>query len=507
MRIPLLDAEKWWGAATDLGPQMPFEACGEVIDLRLANYNNQTAPLLLSNKGRYIWADGPLRISFDSTAVNVEAYRGQLQLSQSDDPTLRGAYNDACRHYFPPQGSLPPTEFFAAPIYNTWIELMYDQNQADILKYAHDIIDHGFPPGVLMIDDNWQEDYGVWQFRHDRFPDPAAMVEQLHSLGFKVMLWVCPFVSPDSKEARDLHARGFLVKARESDEMAVMQWWNGFSACIDLSNPDAYAYLRDRFKSLQERFGIDGFKFDAGDPERYLPENVAVFDGRSYDTEQTRLWAQLAMEFPFNELRACWQMGNQPLVQRLGDKKYSWDGVGRLVPSMIAAALIGHSFACPDMIGGGEYSSFLNIDSGSFDPALIIRSCQIHAAMPMMQFSVAPWRILGKEHLDICRTYANWHCQLGKYILEMAETTATTGTPIVRHMAYAFPDEGFEEINDQYMLGDRYLIAPVVAEGSSRTVKLPRGRWRDDNGKVFKGGRSYVLTDIALDRLPRFEKL
>lgn len=507
MNLPYLESEHWYGLATDLGVKMPFKAAPTVYDLRIEDYNNQTTPLLLSSKGRYLWADGPLRVSFDDNGVNVTAHRGELQLGQAEEATLRGAYDEASKKYFPPQGGVPPQEFFNLPIYNTWIELMYDQNQDDILKYAHSIVDHGFPPGIIMIDDNWQKDYGDWEFRPDRFPSPKEMVDTLHALGFKVMLWVCPFISPDSKEARDLHNEGLLVKASDGENMGVLNWWNGYSACYDLSNPEAYKRLKDKFVGLQEKYGIDGFKFDAGDPERYLSENVKVYDGKSFDTEQTRLWAQLASEFPYNELRACWQMGNQPLVQRLGDKKYSWAGVGQLVPDMIAAALIGHSYSCPDMIGGGEYSSFLNVDEDSFDSDLIIRSCQIHSLMPMMQFSVAPWRILNKEQLDIILDYANLHCDFGPYILEMAQQTAENGTPIVRHMTYAFPGEDFEEINDQYMLGDKYLVAPIMTESNTREVKLPKGSWRDDTGKKYKGGRTYTLADVPLSRLPYFERI
>lgn len=505
IHIPYSEGESWYGLATDLGPVMPFTPDSVVYDLRIQDFNNQTSPLLLSSKGRYLWADGPLKVSFTEGGINVEAHRGTPRLSTSADATLRGAYNDACKAYFPPQGGLPPEEFFSKPIYNTWIELMYDQNQADILKYVHSIVDNGFPPGVLMIDDNWQKDYGDWDFRPDKFPDPKGMIDTLHDLGFKVMVWVCPFVSPDSKESRDLNAKGYLVKAPGSDEPAILWWWNGYSTCYDLSNPDAYTHLKNKFVGLQEKYGIDGFKMDAGDPERYLEENVAVFDGKSFDTEQTRLWAQLASEFPYNELRACWQMGNRPLVQRLGDKKYSWTGVSQLVPAMISAALLGHSYSCPDMIGGGEYSSFLNVDEDSFDSDLIVRSCQIHAMMPMMQFSVAPWRILDDKHLNIILDYANLHCELGPYLLEMARKTASDGTPIVRHMAYAFPGEGFEEVNDQYMLGDRYLVAPVMSADNSRSVMLPKGNWKDDTGKKFKGGKTYLLKNVPLERIPYFE--
>ena len=113
--------------------------------------------------------------------------------------------------HFPPSGTIPPEMFLNKPQYNTWIELVYDQNQEDVLKYAHGIVDNGFPPGILMIDDNWQKYYGSTEFRPDRFPDPKGMVDELHALGFKVMLWICPFVSPDSQEYRMLRDKGYLV--------------------------------------------------------------------------------------------------------------------------------------------------------------------------------------------------------------------------------------------------------------------------------------------------------
>ena len=271
----------------------------------------------------------------------------------------------------------------------------------------------------------------------------------------------------------------------------------------DLSNPAAYNHLREALQKIQKDYGIDGFKFDAGDPERYLAKDVDVFDQQSYDTEQTYLWAKLGLEFPYNEFRACWKWGGQPLVQRLGDKTYSWNGVASLVPSMVSAGLLGYSYTCPDMIGGGEYSSFLGIDVSSFDQTLIVRSCQIHSMMPMMQFSVAPWRILNKENLETCIKYAKWHEQLGDYILSLAKEASITGEPIVRHMEYAFPNQGFEECKDQYMLGNKYLVAPIMSSDNTRIVKLPKGKWKDDMGKLYKGGKTYTI-DVPLSRLPWF---
>lgn len=503
--IGILPNEKWWGGATDLGSAMPFASNAAAFDLQTQNFNNQTTPLLVSNKGRYIWSDGPFSFQLKDGKIRVQTARGNIDCVMAGN-TLKEAYLAASEKHFPPSGVLPPELFFSRPQYNTWIELIYNQNQEDILKYAKGIIANGFPTGILMIDDNWQKYYGNFEFRPDKFPNPKAMVDELHAMGFKVMLWVSPFVTPDSEESRYLRQKGYLVKKKGSQQPAILNWWNGSSACYDLSNPEAYNHLRNALRKMQQDYNIDGFKFDAGDPERYLKEEVDIFDHQSYDTEQTYLWAKLGLEFPYNEFRACWKQGGQALVQRLGDKKYSWEGVASLVPSMIAAGLIGHSYVCPDMIGGGEYSSFWGVDTSNFDQDLIVRSCQIHSMMPMMQFSVAPWRILNKENLDICLKYAKWHEQLGDYILSLAKKSSATGEPIVRHMDYAFPNQGFEDCRDQYMLGDQYLVAPIMSSNHTRTVKLPKGKWKDDMGKQYKGRKTYTIT-APLSRLPWFVEM
>ena len=126
--------------------------------------------------------------------------------------------------------------------------------------------------------------------------------------------------------------------------------------------------------------------------------------------------------------------------------------------------------------------------------------------MPMMQFSVAPWRVLSKENMEICSRYARLHEQMGDYILECARNSAQTGEPIVRNMEYAYPHQGFEECKDQFMLGSRFLVAPMVKKGTVREVWLPKGIWRDDQGKKIRGPKSLTI-EVPLDRLPYYERI
>ena len=122
-----------------------------------------------------------------------------------------------------------------------------------------------------MIDDNWQDRYGTWRFDCEKFSDPKGMVDKLHSMGFKVMLWVVPFISSDSPVYRDLAEKKLLIfEDKEKTKPAKIEWWNGVSALVDLSNPAGSHGLKVSCLSLVNDYGVDGFKFDAGDPESYV---------------------------------------------------------------------------------------------------------------------------------------------------------------------------------------------------------------------------------------------
>lgn len=503
--ISILPGEKWWGGFVAKGSQMPYHQTNGMLDLSKQNFNNQGVPLLLSNKGRYIWSDEAFKFEINATEIRIESEFEELKPLQAGS-TLREAYMGACKKHFPPSGKLPDPLFFSMPQYNTWIELMYNQNQVDVLNYADNILKHDFPVGVLMIDDNWQKYYGNFEFKPDKFPDPKGMIAQLHEKGFKVMLWVCPFVSPDSPEFRELKRKGYLIRRKGSKEPATVNWWNGHSACYDLTNPEAFDYFVSILKNMQREYNVDGFKLDAGDVQYYDPQVVDSYKQNATSTDHSEAWAKVGLEFSFNEYRACWKMGGEALVQRLGDKSYSWNAVGLLVPDMISAGLLGYAYACPDMIGGGAFGSFLGIDPATFDQKLIVRSTQTHTLMPMMQFSVAPWRILDEKHLEICRTMAKLHVRMGDYILECARHASVTGEPIVRHLEYMFPNQGFAECKDQFMLGEKYLVAPVVTADKQRTVAFPKGKWRDEQGKIHQGGKT-ISINVGIERLPYFEKI
>lgn len=509
--IEIEENELWYGAAVNEGEKMPFEK-GYKANLNGNAYGNQASPLLISNKGRYIWSEAPFAFEFREKHIVISENSEPIHLEKNGN-TLKEGYLGASGKYFPPKNKLPEMLLFTSPQYNTWIELIYNQNQKDILDYTHQIIDNGFPPGVLMIDDNWAPYYGRFEFRKDRFPDAKAMVDELHSLGFKVMIWICPFIRPDSEEARFLMKNKWVLMDNmgnldlcwdKATKPAIVEWWNGFSMVMDFTNPEALGWFQEQLDFMMLEYGIDGFKLDAGDPE-YYTHNVLSYKNVT-SNEHARLWGELGLKYPLNEYRAMWKMGNEPLVERLRDKHHTWEDLQLLIPHITTAGLLGYSYSCPDMIGGGDYSSFIDVDSDKLDPKLIVRSAQCHALMPMMQFSVAPWRILDDVHFSAVKKAVELRQKFVPEIVKLAEESAKTGLPIVSNMEFMFPDQGFGDCKDQFMLGQNFLVAPIITTEDSREVRFPEGNWVDANGDIIEGGQTLSF-DVPLDQLLWFRKL
>jgi alpha-glucosidase (family GH31 glycosyl hydrolase) len=490
----------WWAGIIEDGFQMPMTN-GYTVDVYGDNHQNQIQPLLLSDCGDVIWSQNPFKVQFQGGETQSVDPQNASTVHDKAGDSLRDAFLYASKKYFPPSGKTPDELLFASPQYNTWIELMYDQNQEDILKYARGIKDHGFPAGVLMIDDNWQEDYGKWDFKPGKFPDAKAMVATLHAENFKVMLWVCPFISPDCDVYRDLAQKGFLIKD-DSGEPAIVRWWNGASALLDFTNPRAVDWFRSRLDYLQSTYQVDGFKFDGGDSSFY---RGVITSRPESPNAQTELYGEIGLHYPLNEYRAMWKMGGQPLGERLSDKAHSWEDLGKLVPDMILEGLMGYPFSCPDMIGGGEFTSFL--PGQPIDQELIVRSAQCQALMPMMQFSAAPWRVLDEPHLTAVTKAIKVRAAYKDYILGLARQSAATGEPMVRSLEYAFPHRGYARINDQFLLGDKILVAPVLEKNvSGRKVILPPGTWKGFNGKEYAGPGTFFV-HVSDDDLCFFEKV
>ncbi|URN95388.1 MAG: glycoside hydrolase family 31 protein [Candidatus Pristimantibacillus lignocellulolyticus] len=493
MIIQMLDEEYWYGGCVSQGNRMPVGVEDKIQFVFDQNPTpNQTMPLFISSKGRYLWRETGFTIDFNEGIISCP---DDLLLASGYE-SLRGAYQAAMKAHFPFKDIKLSEKLFVEPIFNSWIELTFNQNEKDLLQYAKNIVANGFKPGVLMIDDGWSEYYGNWSFHSGKFPNEKAFIQELKGMGFEVMLWVCPFITPDTVAYRETKKLDLLVKTPNGTPY-ICEWWNGHSAVLDFSNPEAVEWFDRQMQQLQN-LGIDGFKFDAGDSCYYREDNVT--HGNVTPDIHSSLWASYGTKYELNEYRVTFKSGGFSLFQRLCDKEHSWGekGIKALIPDSLLQGITGHPFSCPDMVGGGEYLNFAELEENGLDQELFSRHSEIACLMPSIQFSAAPWRVLSAQYLekihDQLRLRTHYLPQLKLALNEAVKQ----GEPVIRYMEYQFPGEGLETVTDQFMLGNTLLVAPLYEKGSiNRVVAVPKGIWKFGQEIIVSKGELHTFTPPA----------
>lgn len=500
--------EYWWCGIIDFSYQMPFTKATELhFDMTTGPYEalcvNQITPTFLSSHGRYAYMKDFGSFTFKDGKLTLES-DGEIDCGQ------KSSLKEACLYInnkiAPPTGKTPPTVCFTAPQYCTWMELLYGQNQEEVLAYARRIVAEGMPVGEFIIDDGWQEYYGHWDFDKRKFPEPEKMCQELIELGFKVVLWIAPYVSPDSEVYRALKDKDCLIKNPDGKPF-ITEWWDGYSAVVDFSHPVGREWFAEQYRFLHEKYGICGLKMDGGDTLYYPKFRSGAKNLTAL--EHCQAYGDFDCDMEIKELRACVKNTNRPIIQRVADRKHSWDrqrGLGGIVDRVILQGLMGYPFNCPDMVGGGLIED--ELVGTKLTEELYCRYAQASTFLPSFQLSKFFWK--NSETLtQAVHTMAKRHYELAPYMEELLKNAATTGEPIVRSLAYEFNQRA--DIVDEFMLGDKYLVAPILQEGArSRVIYLPKlteGKWKYlPTGELFEGGQEREFA-ADLMTLPYFERV
>lgn len=514
LTVQIQENEFWWGGSVVFSHEQPYDkyTCTK-ISLENEGFN-QAAPFLLSSLGRYIHTDSPTNFSFDNGFITVE---GENPVCEIVGDCLRDAYVAVMRKYYPFEQKKLPEKFFRTAQYNTWMEYTYFPTQKSVLEYAHAIVDNGYTPGILMIDEGWNLGYGTWEFDFHKFPNPKEMIDELHFLGFTVMLWLVPYVTSDGRDylghvfplTSTLLGKEFKPRLlrQPNGNVALVEWWNGISAMLDLTEENDYNYLHGRLKHLMDDYGVDGFKFDGGNIASLTPSQWVTTPPNKTPEEINKAWNDFGAQYEYHEYKDTYERSGKATVQRTRDRDHSWDGEGlnTLIPYVLSQGLLGYPYVCPDMIGGGEWTWNLRADFRC-DQELFVRMAQCSTLFPMMQFSWAPWRLLDKENQELCLEAAKLHGKFADKIVELVNSTSDTYEPIIKSMEFAYPHNGYERVCDQFLLGNDILVCPVLKKGEvTRKVVLPEGRWIYVDGKEYEGGGE-IEVSAPLSILPYFEK-
>jgi alpha-glucosidase (family GH31 glycosyl hydrolase) len=472
-------------------------------------------PFWFTQAGSGIWVDTDKVMNASIDAENDGV--ANLAVTESDrlaqtvfvERAPRQVFQDYIGITGAPRKSDAPDYQYRTPVWNSWAQFYTDVDQDGFLKWARGIHRAHLPAHTFNLDDGWMSHYGDFTF-NDKFPDPAAMSDAIHKLGSRFGLWVTLWINTDADNYQVAKDRGYLLASNtDRSQPCTVDWWNGKAGIVDLANPAARSWYVGQLRDLMRRYDVDGFKFDT----RFFDDTCAPYASDLTRGDYQRLGAGMADEFDLQGMgiRVHWTGSQQHgFVMRQIDKSTDWVSLNAAVSQNLALSTVGYPFVTTDMIGGSD---------AGFPPSkrVLVRWVQAAAAMPLMYSSTSPLGVsnfAGSRDYDaktvtFYRAAVRLHQRLAPYILRQVHRAVGTAEPIMKPLFFDFPrSQRAYDLDDEWLLGDSLLVAPVLDQGNVRDVTLPRGRWFDVAQKRVVRG-PVVLHDhrAGLATLPLFVRL
>lgn len=504
---------------------------GQTVDQYVFNqYRDQglrtylPVPLAVSSKGYGIYADTELYSQFklDQTIDNLMEIElaiedGCLEVSNY---LFFGSPAEIVEKYTEISGKpvLPPKWAFGP-----WISSNNWDRQSEVM-YQIELGEQLDIPATVIVLEQWSDEATFYIFNDakyeatdgssplrladfnfpewGRWPDPKQMVSDIHKAGLKVLLWQAPVLKymdgiahvQRDQDEQFMISSGYTVMKENGEPYRVPSFeWFKNSVVPDFTNPEAREWWLSKRLYLVDEIGIDGFKTDGG--ECIYGEDTRFANGRSGTAMRNR--------YPLDYIGAYYDFVQQhvphggitfsragyagiqkfPLVWA-GDERSTYKAFRDSIRAGLNAGLCGIPF------WGWDFAGF-NGDIPSAE--LYIRASQMAVFCPVMQYHAetkgaqnqdrTPWNIADRtghpEIVDLYRSFANWRMNLLPYIYQQAQKSSQTGIPMMRAMVLSYPDdESCRKLDDQYLLGECLLVAPLVQEQTSnRMVYLPDGNW------------------------------
>ena len=506
-------------------------------DLELAHRNSQASvPFMISSLGYGLLWNNPAvgRAVFGKNVTSLEAFSTQALdywIVAGDTPAeLIEAYGSVA-------GTVPMMPEYGLGFWQC--KLRY-QTQEELLHVAREYKRQGLPIDVIVIDFFHWPHQGDWKFDPAYWPDPKAMIEELKSMGIQLMVSIWPTVETDSENYEEMLENGYLIRCDRGVDTSFI-FLDKNTLPFDATNPEARGYVWAKVKEHYYDAGVRLFWLDEAEPEYniYDFDNYRYYSGPCLQTGN--IYPSCYSQAFYDGMKAAGQANIVNLVRCAwaGSQKYGalvWSGD---IPSTFGSM--------KNQLAAGLNMGIAGIpwwttDIGGFyggDPTnpefqeLFIRWFQWGAFCPVMRLhgdreprqpqygttggyfcaSGADNEVwsYGPEAFEICKKYLRLREEMRDYTRKLMEEAHTKGLPLMRAMFVEFPDDPVcWELEEQYMYGDKYLVAPILNLGQrARKVYLPSGcGWRlsDGSQQIFSGGQ-WTEVRAPLDTMPVFERV
>ena len=350
-----------------------------------------------------------------------------------------------------------------------------------------------------------------WQASEEIYPDLPARIAEWRAQGVAFLGYINPFLAVEGALYEEAAAKGYCVKnPAGQDYMVTITTFP--AAMVDLTNPDAWNWMKDVIKREMIGIGMAGWMADFGE---YLPADAVLFSGESgmdKHNDWPVLWARLNREAitecgKEDEVFIFVRAGHTGSIKEAnmvwdGDQHADWSrdqGIRSVIPATLSLSMSGVGAVHSDV---GGYTSVMHMKR---TPELLMRWAELSCFSPFMrghegnrpeanaQFDHS------EEVLQHLAHMARVHEALVPYLTAELDKYYACGTPLMRPLFYHYDDAGLGDIDDEYLLGRDILVAPVLRQGAeSRQVVLPEDKWVNlFTGEELAGGHHKVHAPLG----------
>ena len=497
------------------------------------NENHVPIPLLIGTRGWGVFVQSQrvglfdvahkqpdlVEITYGTAEGSAQGLR--FHLLAADRPI------DIVRRYYDVTGDpLLPAPWALGP----WIWRNDSKDQAQVLDDIAKLRQLDLATSAIWLDRPYANRVNSFDWNAARFPDPAQIFTTAHQAGLRMALWHTPYLEAGTPDHDDAVQKGYFPP-----QTGILL--NSWSAPIDFTSSDAATLWKTRLGGYVA-LGAEGFKLDYGEdvvPAIGSSRNAWKFhDGTDertahyqYQLDYHKLYASLVPQAGGFLLCRAGRYGDQKNVSVIwpGDMDATFTRYREPFKDSNNKTVVGVGGLPATVIQGMNLGAsgfpFFAADTGGYrhsppDKELYIRWFEQTALSTVMEVgdgsSQPPWESTKEngrdvETLDLYRLYARLHLRLFPYEWTYAQNLKTDGRPIQRPVGLAYPEVG-QHPDDEYLLGDNLLVAPVVDRGlRQRPVLFPPGDWVDYwDGTVYSGGTAGMTAMVAapLGTLPLF---
>lgn len=478
-------------------------------------------PILYSTRGYALVVLGSERVVFDLCREDPTAARVEVFGSRAELVVVVGTPLELVERVTAVTGRprRPPPWAFGH-----WVDAV---GGADAVRRTARLLRERQIPASALWSEDWaggaNDSTGFrlayrWEVDRTLYPDLEALAAELHDGGFRWLAYFNTFVQESAPPFAEAVERGYLLRKPDASPWLFPSPRFENAGLVDLESAEARRFLGG-FLDRAIGLGFDGWMADYGE---WVPYDARTAAGtRACHNCYPDLWAALNREVfeaarPDGDWAFFVRSGHlgtvaQAPVVWAGDQNTDWDrldGIGSVVPLGLGLGLGGVAAFTHDI---GGYS---HVESDPTTKELFFRWTELGAFSPVMRNhhgskALENWR-WDKDEDSILhfKRYAETHVRLYPFWEGLARVASETGVPIIRMGWLHHPEDpavAFAE--DQYLLGDALLVAPVVTEAAlARDVALPAGRHYDFwTGAAVEGGGTRAVA-APLGDIPVFAR-